>query len=122
MGARSMSFSASLTWFSIRHSVAADGGDDPTEEVQVLVPLGIPYPEALTARELERLLVVQRRQRAQRRLVPPQHLICVRHTRTSNPSVAVKLRPTNLPEPRSPTTSPSLKTNPPRTYTATGPP
>jgi hypothetical protein len=47
----------------LRHGVPADGGDDPSEEVQVLVPLGIPHPEALTARQLERLLVVKRRPR-----------------------------------------------------------
>ena len=54
--------------------------------------------------------------------VPPKKLFGVPHTRTSSPSVAVKLRSTNLPEPRSPTTSPSLYTSPPRTYTEAGPP
>src|SRR5215207_3548432 len=104
------------------HRVATDGRNDPAEEVKVLVPLGIPHPEALAARELEGLFVIQRCPRRQRRLVPPQQVFRVRHTRTSSPSVAVKLRSTNLPEPHSPTTSPSPYTRLPRTYTAAGPP
>ena len=92
----------------LRHRVTAYGGHDPAEEVQVLVSLGVPHLETLAARELERLLVVERHPGGQRSLVPPEQLLGVGHTRTSSPSVAVKLRSTNLPEPRSPTTSPSL--------------
>src|SRR5215210_4482476 len=104
------------------HRVTADRRDDPAEVVQILVPRGVPQLEPLATRELERLLVVERRPGRQRRLVPSQQLLRVRHTRTSSPSVAVKLRSMNLPEPRSPTTSPSLYTRLPRTYTAAGPP
>ena len=42
------------------HRVARDGGDDPTEEVQVLPTGSVPDADALTPDQLDGLAVVQR--------------------------------------------------------------